>query len=155
MKPVRHERRCGGPVRQLVAPAPKNMARGHGLARRRVWTAALLLLALMVRAVVPAGWMPTVGPAGVQMVICTAEGLVEAPADWAVPGDEQSPILPGDHAPCVFAALGTPFLPHAIVMSVGPALAVIANAPPTGPPTRPVPLGRYILPPAQAPPFRN
>ena len=57
----------------------------------------LALIALLLRALVPAGWMP--GPADTPFVICTVDGAVpHAPAGHAPPDDVRQ------HDQCPFAA---------------------------------------------------
>lgn len=120
--------------------------RGGGLAL------TLLALALFMRLLVPAGWMPSAD--GRSITLCTSMGAVQAwvAADGSV--HEKAPGSDADKAsqPCIFAALGVAILapdPVAGLAAVdtAPALAIaraIAVAigrglaapppPPTGPP---------------------
>jgi disulfide bond formation protein DsbB len=122
---------------------------------RSDWLFAVLLLAVLLRGIVPAGWMPALGPEGPQLVICTAERAVAAPADWDAAAGHEVPAQSGDHEPCAFAGLGVSMLPMAIGISVGYALVAIVSAPPTGPPAPTRGLGHHFLPPAQAPPVQD
>jgi hypothetical protein len=93
-------------------------------------TAALhvALVAMLLRAFLPAGWMPQSAAAGAPFVICTADG----PVHPAKPHD-------ADHAksaPCVFAAAA-----HLAPPAEAPALAVtaaVAAVPHAAPPQAPV-----------------
>lgn len=71
---------------------------------------ALLALALALRVLVPAGWMPAEGQ-GVAITLCSGEGAVPA---WV---DAQGKIHKHDPAqgsmadhPCAFAGMGAPML---------------------------------------------
>lgn len=67
--------------------------------------AALLLVAVCVKAMIPAGYM--LGPAtdGPALVLCTAQGAVTIDADGKTihPGENDAPGV--DHQPCPFAAI--------------------------------------------------
>jgi hypothetical protein len=107
------------------------MSRGHrhglnGLSRS---LAVLALLAVLVRAMIPAGYM--VGPSrtgdGTTVImLCTEQGYVASRVDLATgtvltgaetpSGKPDAPAKsPGDHAPCVFAAAATLASPEAAV----------------------------------------
>lgn len=66
---------------------------------------ALLALALFVRALVPAGWMPVAGPDGVHFALCPDQ----APVAHAAPGHHggnDHGQAPAPDQPCAFAGLG-------------------------------------------------
>ncbi len=119
------------------------------------WAVPLILCVLIVRMMIPAGWMPTVDGAGyTRITLCTGMGTQDAWLDdtgklhKSDPGKQHQ----GD-SPCVFAGLGAthdvpvvamPALPTltspivarllAVTVSIGRGLA--APPPPsTGPPT--------------------
>jgi hypothetical protein len=82
------------------------------LRRAGVW---LALAAMILRAALPAGWMPGTA-SGIPLVICTAAGAVTLPFD--IDGRPLSPQSTHDTAPCVFAAappLATPATTPAIL----------------------------------------
>ena len=125
---------------------------------RRRWFGALIALAMLVRLLVPAGWMPVADAAGSHLVLCDGAMPLGAMAK-AMPGmasggkHGKAPMHhggPSDH-PCAFAgpaaAVDTPVLalplppampPRAVVVAylvaaVGHGLAA-PPPPPTGPP---------------------
>lgn len=127
----------------------------NGIARRTQhqagWIPALLLLAVLLRGLVPMGWMPAIGLGGPQLVICTTSGLAAAPADMFAPGGEQAPPK-ADHSPCAFAGLGVPLLPATVAIAFSHALEAREGSPPTGPPALLSGSSKQVRPPAQAPP---
>lgn len=68
----------------------------------RLWAAAVLLVALLLRAATPAGWMPaTHAGFGAPLVICTAQGDLVL---GQKPG--KAPHKPAaGHEPCAFAGV--------------------------------------------------
>ncbi|WP_336965858.1 hypothetical protein [Sphingobium aquiterrae] len=113
----------------------------------------LVALALMMRALVPAGWMPASGK-GVAITLCTGMGAVSAWVDEGGIVHKGKPLsgTPADH-PCAFAGIGIAAdLPSALpAMALAPLPAAILPAlrataigvgrglaapppPPTGPP---------------------
>jgi hypothetical protein len=85
-------------------------------ARRRCWL-PLALPALMLRALIPAGFMPVAGAEGLTIGLCPDAGL---PPGFVLPADPHShhhhhqhspgggdPSSATHHAPCVFAASAT------------------------------------------------
>ena len=125
---------------------------------QRRWLLLIAVIALLARALVPGGWMPVAGPAGVQLALCDGDMPAVAPAHamagMAMPA---RPGLPAHHHgapdhPCSFAAaaaaLDVPTLPpslpapsadHAFAaaapfaVTIGRGLAA-PPPPPTGPP---------------------
>ena len=94
--------------------------------RRNPAVAALIVaLALMLRALVPGGFMPTADHGRIVISICTGSGPVTAAI--AVPGADHGE--PGDHAksdqPCAFAGLSLTLLGGADVALLLVALAFI------------------------------
>lgn len=71
--------------------------------RGGVVVATLLALALLVRLIVPSGWMPVVGN-GYAITLCTGSGMVSAWVDdkGVVHKDSKGPVQKADH-PCTFA----------------------------------------------------
>lgn len=120
----------------------------HG---RHQWAVVLLLFALLLRGMVPAGWMPAMASDGPPFIICTAQGLVAAADAWQ-PNGEQTPPASTDNSLCAFAVSATPMLAAMPAVVVAIALAAREAAPPTGPPA-PIDDPRvHLRPPAQAPP---
>jgi hypothetical protein len=71
---------------------------------------ALLALALVVRVLVPAGWMPAQGN-GLAITLCSGSGAVAAwvDADGKIRKQDPAKGAMPDH-PCAFAGLGAPML---------------------------------------------
>lgn len=112
---------------------------------------SLAVLALLMRLVVPVGWMPSAD--GRSITLCTAMGVVQAWVDADGDLHEKAPAKPVKAGePCVFAglsaailmpdamaSLGVPALPTApvflpaLTVAVGRGLAA-PPPPPTGPP---------------------
>ena len=84
---------------------------------RRLYISALWLAiaAIMLRAFVPAGWMPNIGgPAsGVPIVICSGSGAQTVLVD--PDGKPVQPANPTDHGVCAFAASGPLILPLTVL----------------------------------------
>ena len=118
---------------------------------RAGWIPALLLFALLIRGLVPVGWMPALGLQGPQLVICTTSGFAAAPVDLRTPANEQAPPT-ADHSPCAFAGIGAPLLPATFALPFSYAMLAIASTLPTGPPALFADSRAHIRPPAQAPP---
>jgi hypothetical protein len=69
---------------------------------RSTWVPLLLVAALMLRALVPAGWMPVSTSQGIAMTLCTGAGPVTLKTDGP------APATPDDHGDnCPFAATAT------------------------------------------------
>lgn len=103
--------------------------------------AALALGAMLLRALLPAGFMPAAGEdAGLRMELCTANGLQSIAVDGA--DDPLSSQQRTHAAGCVFAAVaasGPPVVAIAEgprVVASGPALPVVADVAPRSPPLR-------------------
>ena len=112
---------------------------------------ALILLALLARILVPAGWMPAAGQ-GFSIMLCTSAGVRAAWVDGSGKVHEQAPTAPQADHPCLFAAaasaldvpavtemgvlapLATTLLALSFVPGIGRGLAA-PPPPPTGPPS--------------------
>jgi hypothetical protein len=64
-------------------------------------TVAVLTAVLLLRVLIPQGWMPVETERGWQITICTGTGPMEMTLP-AVPGEHHQDHAPGDH-PCTFA----------------------------------------------------
>ncbi len=120
----------------------------------RAWLAHGALLAFMLAALVPAGFMPVVSArtGALTITLCTGNGAVAVSADALGDGASKAPVAPGHDLPCIFAALGAPLL-------APPLLALPLVLPLPGavlpPPLRLVLAGRGLPappPPATGPP---
>lgn len=111
--------------------------RAAACARPRVLGLAALLLALA--GLLPPGWMPRAGAAGLELVICTAAGPVAATLDRGA----DAPGKAGPSASCPAALAKAPAPPPAPAVAAPPALR---------PPPAPLPAPAAI--PAVAPPVR-
>lgn len=82
----------------------------------------LALLALLMRLVVPAGYMPSAVRGGPVFVLCSSGGAV------SVPGKADVPRLPGTShdAPCAFGALGGGMVTADVIpFTILPVLAIM------------------------------
>ena len=116
-------------------------------------TAALLLLALSIRALMPAGYMPVVGEHRIAITICTGMGPVESTMAVPMRPGHEAPDHPAT-APCVFAGLSAPAV-DAPLPSVPTASSTVltdrrapASARGSPPFTSP-----HLRPPSQGPPL--
>lgn len=114
----------------------------------------LLLAAFMLRALIPAGWMPqtSIGGNGVTLVICTVAGLQEVtlgPDGHPQPSDDTTTANAG-HDPCPFAS-GAQFTPPALTAILVPPANVAGVAPVAHEPAPP-PATHLRLAESRAPP---
>jgi hypothetical protein len=108
------------------------------------------LLALVLLAAMPRGWMPTaIDGEGVRLVICSAAGNREA----AIPGMPAAPASDAaTMAPCAFAGLGAPaLLPPVAALGALPTAVAFAWAG-IAAPARLLTLRPRLSPPSRAPP---
>ena len=111
----------------------------------------LAMLAVLVRGLIPTGWMPASdGAGGMRVVICTGTG-----AHSAVFSRDGKPVkqTPRAAATCAFAATASAPPPEPVATAAGPAIALVAETVAyAGTPVR-LTLARNAWPPAQGPPF--
>ncbi|MFM2098973.1 MAG: hypothetical protein RLZZ366_512 [Pseudomonadota bacterium] len=78
-------------------------------------TLALVVLALAMRVIVPAGWMPSAMSGHATFTLCTGTGMVEA---WVDEGGKIRKSLPGKGKatgePCAFAGAGGVYITTAL-----------------------------------------
>lgn len=95
------------------------------LLRHRAWAMALLAVALMMRAFVPAGYMAKTGPQVLEIRICSDSASNTASSyHLTIPAKDTTPGKHGaEHvkATCAFSSLG-----HAALSSVDPVLLALA-----------------------------
>lgn len=121
----------------------------NGAGRARV--VALLAVALIVRALVPAGWMPVATGHGLTFELCASQGPIPAAMAMHHGRKDHGGQAAPDH-PCAFAGLGL------AADTAPPLLALAAPAPPPAHPPaagRAVAVGRGLAappPPATGPP---
>lgn len=119
----------------------------HPAGAARGWCGALLALALLLRLLVPQGWMP--GEDG-RLVLCPQAGPVAmAPMHH---GHGKTPAPPAADHPCAFAALGLAAAPPPAVAAT---LLAPAQTPPPPPPAHRASPNRGLAappPPATGPP---
>lgn len=93
---------------------PSAMIRMRALHRRFALTG--IVLALLLRAAIPVGTMPSMSADGLTIALCTTGGLViDGPAQSPVPaqGDPSGPEHPQTDSNCPFAhSSNAPFLPN-------------------------------------------
>lgn len=121
---------------------------------RHRWLCALLLAAaLLVKAVMPAGFMPAVSNGVVLVQLCSGQGLQTVA--MTLPGET------GDHdhdghgkadAPCAFAGLASPSLAAADALLLAVAIAFILATDFRRPSATVPRRGAYLRPPAIGPP---
>lgn len=126
----------------------------HLIERRSAATAWLLLLALALRLIVPAGFMPAAAAHGITLVACPEWGAAPAMAAHHAAHQRTDHGEPHRHAepPCTFAGLGLPTLAAGDLPPLAPPADVVALAA--------TPLGRALRiaaadrlrPPTHAPP---
>ncbi len=101
------------------------------MARRiHSWVATLALAAMVLRALIPAGWMPSPAGQGETLVICTAAGLQTlSPPDDPAPHDDpaDAPAPPHKGTPCVFAAVAAFSAPPAVAPLPVPGPTAVAR----------------------------
>jgi hypothetical protein len=94
------------------------------MARRRdskhSWLIAFVVLALAVRMIIPAGWMPSMVGGKSTITLCTGAGMVEAWVDADGKIHKENPAKKGaSDQPCAFAGLSgaadAPQLAHVVV----------------------------------------
>lgn len=116
--------------------------------------AGLVVLALLLRVLVPAGWMPAATDSGYAITLCSGMGAVSAWVDAEGKLHKEKPSKAKTDHPCVFSGFGAaidlpafnagPMLPSllagtllaplSITVAIGRGLAA-PPPPPTGPPT--------------------
>lgn len=112
---------------------------------------ALALLALGLRALVPAGWMPAVSPGGLTMTLCTGAGVEVISLDK---NGQPVKAAKADGGPCAFSGLGTPLLdalPPAVVLPLLAFLLALGFAPVVRPALATT---DWLRPPLRGPPAR-
>lgn len=101
----------------------------HFIRGRLIGTWTLFALALAMRMLVPAGFMPSFSSSGVEIVFCSGAGPMKMVMPGSAPGhahDGQAPAKPD--APCGFSALGAPSLSGADPIQLAAAVATIMVA---------------------------
>lgn len=136
-----------GRLRQALRVSGTNLLRRPRVARAVLM---LALLAALVRAAVPVGFMPTARDGAFEVVICSSDGSV-AHALLDLDGDAPPPASPaGDH--CVFAMASAAAAPAATVSIDAPVMVDHTASAPRAPDLAP---GRGLAappPPSHAPP---
>ena len=93
--------------------------------------AALLVLALAMRAAIPSGWMPS-SDGHTTFTICTGSGMVDAWVDASGKLHKSDPAKSGKHEiPCAFSGIGA-----AIASAASPPIAAIELRPIAAPVAR-------------------
>lgn len=120
----------------------------------RAWLGHGALLAFMLAALVPAGFMPVVSArtGDLSIILCTGSGAVAVSADALAGDDTKAPAAPAHDLPCIFAALAAPLLAPSLIAL--PLLLPLPRAVPL-PQVQPVRAGRGLPappPPATGPP---
>lgn len=95
----------------------------------------MMLVALIMRAMLPQGWMPSQGGEGLKgtFTICSVTGSVRLTLDSngnPVPADPEDGSA---HQPCAFASLASLALPAADAVAQQPVGFVVATRPATPP----------------------
>lgn len=128
----------------------------HHILRYRATAALLLAAALLMRVMVPAGFMPHLGQGTVTIILCTGTG--SQAVEMAIPGMSGSGHHDGksEHdrteAPCVFSGLSAPALSGADpILLAGAILFIMLLAVRIPDRPRPSPVDR-LRPPLRGPP---
>jgi hypothetical protein len=125
----------------------------HHLHRHR-WLAAWLVgAALLIKVLVPAGFMPGTANGMMLIQLCTGQGaqtvMMEIPGKA---GDHEQDNHKKADMPCAFAGLSTPSLAATDPVLLAIALAFIIVSAFRVTPTRTLERGIYLRPPSQGPP---
>jgi hypothetical protein len=113
---------------------------------------ALIALAMLTRALVPAGWMPA-GDGTALLTLCNGGTISVAQARAAMGGDEHAPATPVVDQPCAFA--GVPAIDAPPPLAAPPRPIAVARAEPSTR-LRDVGVGRGLVappPPSTGPPI--
>ncbi len=127
------------------------MRQGLGMANR-TRLAALLAVALVVRALVPTGWMPVATAQGVRLALCPGQDVTPPAMAGMHHGHERDGKQPPPDHPCAFAGLGlaADTAPPFVIPSAAPVAPPLVAAHPLA-----VTVGRGLAappPPATGPP---
>jgi hypothetical protein len=110
---------------------------------------AIALMALVLLAAAPRGWMPVATEGGgLQLVICSATGNRAA----EIPGMPKAPDSSTSSMPCAFAGLGAPALEPPVAAAQPLPSAVSFAWAGIAAPTRLLTLRPRLSPPSRAPP---
>lgn len=120
--------------------------------QRALWLFAALIL--LLRAAIPAGWMPQADAGGIRIALCSGSGPIELTLEPDGTYHRDAPAQPASHDPCPFGlASAQPLdLPSAVALeppsyAAGPEPASQAR---TAPNPRP---HRALRPPVRGPPL--
>jgi hypothetical protein len=109
---------------------------------------AIALMALVLLAAAPRGWMPVAVEGGVQLVICSASGTGTAD----IPGMPKAPTDETGTMPCAFAGVGAPALEPPVAAALPLPSAVSFAWAGIAAPARLLTLRPRLSPPSRAPP---
>jgi len=127
--------------------------RDMSIRSHRLWALSILASALLLRLVVPAGWMPgTAADGSIRIELCTGQGVVEAWVDGDGKLHDQPAEKSANDQPCAYAGLGRAFAAPVAPLLVA---AIAVPAPPILSPAPIVSIGRGLAappPPATGPP---
>lgn len=115
-----------------------------------VWL--LLAAALLARALMPAGWMPTVEQDGIRIALCTGYGPVTVVLDREGAPRKDGPQRQSPHDPCPYgvATAQALDLPPALALNLPPAAVAALTGPAVV--TARLVAERSLRPPARGPP---
>lgn len=132
----------------------------HILRRNTVAAWTVIALALLLKLLVPAGFMPTMTAHGLEMTFCP--GMVEIPTAatkpmagmaHAMPGHQQGKEAPAKpDSPCAFAGLTAPSLGGTDIVLLAMAFAAIVAASLFFQPIAPITRRAFLRPPLRGPP---
>lgn len=120
----------------------------------RVWlAAAVIAAALVLRAVVPGGFMPVLAPDGTSITVAVCNGMGADSVRIEIPGTGNDSEEPAADQPCAFTGFAQPLLGGADPIQLALAiLAIVALG--LLPIVRPAPAeAAHRRPPSRAPPF--
>ncbi|MBY9061315.1 hypothetical protein K7957_00010 [Sphingomonas yunnanensis] len=126
----------------------------HLIERRPVAVAWLLLIAMALRLIVPAGFMPAGAARGLTLVACPEWGAVPTMAAHHAAHERTGHGEPHRHTepPCAFAGLGLPTLAAGDFSPLAPRIDAVALAATAHGRALRLAAADRLRPPAQAPP---
>lgn len=115
----------------------------------------LVAAALLMKVLVPAGFMASMNAGGLTVQLCTAYGMqtVVLTADGQIKATDAPQSDSAMDAPCVFAGHGAPLLSGADPLLLAVAIAFILTAGLRVAKTAPLPQPFFLRPPAIGPPL--
>ena len=122
------------------------------LHRHLIASWALIALALAMKLLVPAGFMPSISASGITVAVCTGTGPMTVTLEIPGKSGEHKDAPAKSDSPCAFAGLNVPALGGADPIQLAIALAAILIAGLLSHPTLHVRQRAFLRPPSRGPP---